>query len=195
MKLNDIKNLVEKFYEGETTEQEDLRLMEYFESEVVPEELYTEKYYFQSVAKMSEASLDDSFERRLMDKISEQPSKNSYRIWIYSLSGVAATIAIFFAIWLGNDVFYPTKVYGTIDDPNIAFLETRKVLEEVSTTMNKGLVPAKKTATKVESNVQRAGELKKMNNALDNVKKIRKIDDASDFLKSFSKVYVNYGNS
>lgn len=185
MKLNDIKNLIEKFYEGETTEQEDLRLMEYFESEAVPEELYTEKQYFQSVAKMSEASLDDSFERRLMDKISEQPSKNNYRIWIYSLSGVAATIAIFFAIWLGTDVFYPTKVYGTIDDPNIAFMETRKVLEDVSATMNKGLVPAKKTVSKVESNVQRASELKK----------IRKINEASDFLKSFSKVYVNYGNS
>jgi hypothetical protein len=195
MKRKDIHKLLEKFYEGETSEQEESLLKEFFEGEEVPEELIADKLYFQSATEIGTESLDHSFDDKLMEKLEEEPSKNKFRIFVYSLSGIAATIAVFLVVWFTTDLFSPKVIYGNIEDPAIAFNETRKALNTASSKLNKGLTPAKKTVDKVDNKVQKAGELKRIGNALDKVKKIEKLDNTSDFLKSFSKVYVNYGNS
>lgn len=190
-----LQNLIEKFYAGETTEHEEDQLRAYFDLADSSKNLSAEKEYFMAMTSFKSEKLDDSFDQKLFDKIeSEKPVKIN-RIWDYSLSGIAATIVIFLVVWFGTDLLKPQEVYGTINDPHLAFMETQKALEEVSVKMKKGIKPAKKTVDKVEENVKKTEDVKKIQKALNKTKSIQKIDEASELLKSFSKVYVNYGKS
>jgi hypothetical protein len=195
MSPKDIENLVEKFFSGETSEMEEARLRALVKADDLPDHLTDVRLYFEAMDSQQEEMLDNSFEDDLFSIIESRGSKPVKRRWIYRVASVAAAILILISIWFGTDLFDPKPAYGTIDDPVMAFQETKKVLDEVSKKMNKGLKPAKKTVDKVEDNVKKAGEVKKIDNALKKTKEINKLDKASDFLKSFNKVYVDYGNS
>ncbi|PLW96470.1 MAG: hypothetical protein C0591_08660 [Marinilabiliales bacterium] len=196
MKLHEIEQLIEKFYNGETSLAEEEMLKDYLNQDTVPEQFMAVKEHFNFLKKEKVLELDDAFDEKILQLIdTEKAQSNSLKIWTYRLSGVAAAILLFVMVWFGTDLLQPKEVYGTISDPSLAFLETRKAMDEVSKKMNKGLQPAEKTVQKIDKNVKRAGELKKMNQALEKTKGLRKIDQASDLLKSVSKVYVSYGDS
>lgn len=59
MSTEKIKQLIEKFYEGQTTLEEERQLHEYFQREEVPDELQSEAAYFQYSATMSEKATSD----------------------------------------------------------------------------------------------------------------------------------------
>jgi hypothetical protein len=195
MKPKDIDKLVEKFFAGETTASEEVQLKELVSGGKLPEHLSYMNQYFMVMDDLSADSLDKSFDERLFSTIESKEAKPKTMRLAYRLTSVAAVVLLLISIWFGTDLFQPKEVYGTIDDPVIAFQETKKVLDEVSKKMNKGLVPAKKTVDKVEENVQKVEEVKKIDDALKKTKNINKLEKASEFLKSFNKVYVDYGNS
>ena len=196
MKVQDIKLLIEKFYDGETSKREEQLLKNYFDQKDIPEQYSDTKEYFNFLQKEAALELDDTFDEKFFKETGlDEHQTNNKRIWIYRISGIAATILVFILVWVGTELFQPKEVYGTISDPAIAFLETQKAIDEVSKKMNKGLQPAEKTVKKIDENVKRVGEFKKMNQALESTKSLRKIDQASDLLKSISKVYVSYGDS
>ncbi|MCB2209001.1 MAG: hypothetical protein KQH67_11975 [Bacteroidetes bacterium] len=196
MKLHEIELLIEKFYNGETSLAEEEILKDYLNRETVPEQFIAVKQYFHLLQDEKELELDDAFDEKILRSLEkDELQTNSFKIWTYRLSGVAAAILLLIMVWFGTDLLQPREVYGTISDPSLAFLETRKAMDEVSKKLNKGLQPAETTVQKIDKNVKRAGELKKMNQALEKTKGLRKIDQASDLLKSISKVYVSYGDS
>jgi len=190
-----LQDLIEKFYAGETTEHEEEQLKAYFNLADSSKELAREKEYFMAMNSLKTEELDDTFEKELFKQINDEEPGRKLKVWGYSISAVAATITIFLLVWFGTDILNPKEVYGTINDPHLAFAETQKALDEVSKKIKKGLKPAKKTVDKVEENVKKTGEVKKLNKALEKTKSFQKIDEASELLKSFSKVYVNYGKS
>lgn len=195
MKPANLDLLIEKYYAGETSQEEEQELKVLLQSESLSEK-YTElKEQFQLMEFMGEAQLPDDFDAKLMEtiKASEQSSKPIFGS--YWIPAIAATILLLITIWFGTDLLQPKAVYGNINDPELAFNETKKVLDEVSKKMNKAISPAKKTVDKVEGNVKQAGEIKQLNKALDKAKKIDKMDNASDLLKSMNKVYIRIGNS
>ena len=196
MKPNNIEKLIEKFYAGETTIKEETLLKTYFNQESIPEQFQSARDYFNFLQEEKGLELDSSFDDNILQVIKlKEDNPNTIKTWTYRISSVAAVILLFIMIWFGADMLQPREVYGTISDPSLAFVETQKVLEEVSKNMKKGLQPAEKTVQKVDDNIKRIGELKKMDQALESTKSIRKIDKASDLLKSISKVYVSYGDS
>ena len=190
-----LQDLIEKFYAGETTEYEEGQLKAYFDLADLPTDLAREKEYFMAMRSLKSEQLDEEFEKDLFNQINKDKPSGTFRIWGYSLSAVAAAIAVFLMVWFGTDLLNPKEVYGTINDPHIAFNETQKALDEVSKKMNKGLKPVKATVEKVEENVKKTGEVKKIDKALNKARSLHKLDEASELLKSFSKVYVNYGKS
>lgn len=195
MDPRDIDKLVEKFFSGETTGMEEAQLKAFIRMNEVTENLLEIKHYFDVMDRLGEESLDEAFDDRLFSRIETKEARPQIRRWTYRITSVAAAVLLLISIWFGKDLFQPKQVYGTINDPVIAFQETKKVLDEVSKKMKKGLTPAKETVDKVEENVKKAGEIKKINNALKKTRNINKLEKASEFLRSFNKVYVEYGNS
>jgi len=190
-----IEQLIEKYYAGETSEQEETQLRAYFSAKDIPDSQMAAKLYFMALKASADEKLGDDFDSKLMAQLSDEKPASTFRIWTYRISAVAAVILLMLAIWFGADLVQPKSVYGTITDPKLAFAETQKVLDEVSKKMNKGLQPAKKTVEAVEGPVKQVGEIKKINAALQKAKKINKFEEASELLKSISKVQVRLGNS
>ena len=195
MKPGTIEQLIEKFYAGETSPAEEEQLKAYLLGDNIPEHFHTLKAQFGLMDAMSREQLPADFDDLLMNKLQKESGKKVNHTFTWWMSGVAATILILIAFWFGTDLLQPKEVYGTINDPGLAFVETKKVLDDVSKKLNKGLTPAKTTVDKVESGVQKAGELKEINKALEKAKKIDKMENASDLLKSLNKVYIRIGNS
>ena len=194
MKPATLDRLIEKYYEGETSIQEEKQLREFFQREDIPDRMVEAKAWFMAMDELSSDNLGEDFDQRLMDHLNKEKRNSKWRISSYWISGVAATILLFLAIWLGPELLQPKEVYGTITDPELAFAETKKVLGEVSEKMNKGMQPAKKTVEKVEENVEQIGEINKVSKALKKAEKLNKLDEASELLKSFSKVTIISGN-
>ena len=167
MKPAKLDLLIEKYYAGETSTAEEKELKEYLLSEDIPKSYLELKEQFEIMDLMSDAQLTDDFDAKLMQTISREKKGSKTFIGSFWVSGIAATVLLLITIWFGTDLFHPKAVYGTITDPELAFNETKKVLDEVSKKMNKGITPAKKTVTKVESSVKQAGEIKKINTALE----------------------------
>jgi len=195
MKPADLDKLIVKYYEGDTSLEEESQLRQFFKQQSLPEKYSEAKAYFEAMDEMSAFTISDDFEGKLDEAIIAEEKPARLRITTYWISGVAATILLFLAIWLGPELVKPKELYGTINDPKIAFLETKKVLSEVSQKFNEGIKPAAETTDKVKENVEKAGELKKVNKALKKTEDLNKLDEASDLLKSFSKVTIIAGNS
>ena len=195
MKPGTLEQLIEKYFAGETTlgEEEQLRGMLAESEEAGSAREVREQ--LESMQALASRHLPEDFESRLMERLEtdrEPRHRTLYSNWI---PVAAAVTLLFLAILFGTDLLQPKEVYGTINDPGLAFMETQKALEEVSVKMNQGLVPAKKTVDKVENSVQKTGEIRQINKALQKAGDIDQLENASELLRSVNKVYIRIGNS
>lgn len=190
-----LKQLIDKYFDGETSLEEEHQLRDFFQQEELPDAFAQLKAYFLASDELSGEVLGEDFDTLLEKKLLAESKTQQRKIITYFISGVAATILLLISVWLGTQLFQPKEVYGTITDPKIAFMETKKVLGDISQRLNEGLEPAKQTTDKVKKNVEKASEIKKVNEVFKKSESLNKLDEASDLLKSFSKVTIITGNS
>jgi hypothetical protein len=140
MNSEEIKRLLEKYYEGDSTSEEELLLKKFFSEEDVPGDLSDEKeifmYYLQSSA-IPEPSAD--FEDRILSAINTEDkdiARIKRRRLYVTLSGIAAGMLIL----AGSYFFFTNKSEprDTFSDPEIAYAETMKVLYDISSRLNHG---------------------------------------------------------
>ena len=197
MKPREFKELVDKYYAGETSEEEEVALKAMLNQDAFAEQFADVKSQILAMMELEkETGLDETFDQHILQEISTTKKPfASRRIWGYQMSGVAAAALVFLAIWFGSDLFQPKAVYGTITDPKIAFSETQKVLDTIAKKMNKGTVPMKKTVKELDKNLSKVSRIKEINTTINKMKKLENLDRVSELFKSFSKVSVNYGKS
>ncbi len=126
MELHNIKNLLEKYFEGETSLQEEKELKNYFSSENIAPELLKYKSMF---GYFSKEKTTESEREIVLEK------KSNNRKWL----GMAASIVILLGIGF---TFLKQPVQqddlGTFDDPEMALIETQKALALIAENFNKG---------------------------------------------------------
>ncbi len=142
-KLTSIKELLDKFYEGQTSLEEELHLKEYFLGDNIPEELLEDKELFVSISATSEhIEVPDNLNSSLIEAISfaEHRESRVKRINLYSFSGLAAGLAIILGVYFAFLRDNPTEVLAeyTIQDEEVAYLEAKRALTYVSAKLNKG---------------------------------------------------------
>jgi hypothetical protein len=128
MELNNIEQLLEKYFEGETSVAEEQQLKEYFNSEHVASHLEVHKPLF------------SYFSQSNKDKMNFSPilpsKKRIYTVWI----GVAASLLFIVGIitfW--DKPSAKQEDLGSFEDPEIAFRETQKALAMLSENVNVGI--------------------------------------------------------
>src|ERR1035437_354832 len=140
MKEEELKRLIEKYYNGESTEEEESSLRDYFRKNNIPEGYEAEKVifgYFDESTEVPEPSID--FEARILAGIDASESKRRSRTmkkYLLPILSAAAGLLI-----LGGSYFYfivRAEPRDTFTDPEIAYAETIKILREVSSQMNRG---------------------------------------------------------
>ena len=140
MKPEEIKKLLERYYNAESTEEEELILARYFREEDIPADLLDDKEifgYYSDSADIPEPSSD--FKEKIITALdeSEQAYRPVTRRKLYiSLAGIAAGLLIL----TGSYFFFIHKAepIDTFSDPEIAYAETMKILYDVSARLNRG---------------------------------------------------------
>lgn len=139
MKEEELKRLIEKYYNGESTEEEERSLRDYFRRNSIPEGYEAEKVifgYFDESTEVPEPSID--FEARILAGIDTSESKRrsqTMKKYLLPILSAAAGLLI-----LGGSYFYfmNAESRDSFTDPEIAYAETIKILRDVSSQMNRG---------------------------------------------------------
>ncbi|NNT71786.1 hypothetical protein HKT18_06105 [Flavobacterium sp. IMCC34852] len=130
MALDRIEKLIEKYFEAETTLEEEKELKAYFSSDNVapPLEQYKPIFGYATQAKQEQFT-------------ASIPLNTTKRRGVFWLS-IAASVAVLLSVGLFTFNHYNQPVsedLGTYDDPEEAFRETQKALALISESVNKGI--------------------------------------------------------
>ena len=135
------EELLEKYWAGETTLQEEEALKVYFTSGIPPGKDVAYFSYLQR--KSAENPLDASFDEAILEKLSKNESVIKAPNTYFSYWLVAASLAVVLSIGVifRNEIFRteapPPVVHAdTFDDPEKAFEETKKALLFLSSKLN-----------------------------------------------------------
>jgi hypothetical protein len=130
MDLRTIEQLLNRYFDAETTTAEERQLKEYFSSQDVAPHL--QKYkpmfgYFVQEAK-------PEFNRELPLR-----TKRNYGKWISVAASLVLMMGMFAYFTLQSGTGAADNDLGTYDDPEVAFRETQKALNMVSKNVNVGV--------------------------------------------------------
>lgn len=148
MDSNRIEELLTRYWEGETTLEEETHLREYFSHNEVPEHLKETATLFQYFAQhKNKEVLDTSFDDAVIRKATMPKTKSIN--WFYNSMRIAAGVVVLcVSVWLVRYELRktdPPQIEDTYDDPRIAFEETKKALMMIS----KSFGTAEKQAQKI----------------------------------------------
>jgi hypothetical protein len=140
MKEEELKRLIEKYYNGESTEEEEGTLRDFFRKNNIPRGYEAEKEIFSYYAELVEipepshdfeaqsfAAIDASERGRTVKKVR--------RYLLPILSAAAGLLILAGSYFLIN---HRDEQRDTFSDPKIAYAETMRILKGVSSQMNRG---------------------------------------------------------
>ena len=133
-----MKQLLEKFYDGMTTEQEELTLKKFFQGDDVPDSLLREKELFLQLTA-NRMTVPPNLEEHLSRKIDEWERASQPRTFqLRWIGGIAASVVILLTIGSLLPIWNPTPK-DTCASVEEAYLVAQKALTLFSTSVNKGL--------------------------------------------------------
>jgi hypothetical protein len=140
MTTEELNRLLGKYYDGESTKEEESALRLFFLENDVPEGYDAEKEifsYYRYAAEVPEPSSD--FESRILAGIDENESTNR-SVRLRKLFLPVISIAAGLLIMAGSYFFFihNNEPRNTYTDPEIAYAETMKILMDVSAQLNRG---------------------------------------------------------
>ena len=186
MDIKEIQVLLEKYFEGETTLEEDQALLDYFSGENIDSKLRPWQQQFLLLKSGREPLVfDPEFENRLAGLIESQqeiPLHKHKSRWISRLA-VAATIAVLIGISgviVLNKEWHKEK--DTFSDPQVAYAEAQKTLLFVSQKMNQGMKPLN-AVSKINAGTKSLKSLKKLDHSLDMLNRVSFMNQSSNLKK------------
>lgn len=146
MELNEIKILLEKYYEGLTSIEEEYALRNFFAQQNVPDEMASDRELFSHLDTESKiipvsSQLPDKLESWI-DRRNKNEQKTRYIRLGYKLASIAAGIAILVVCYLFVNQNQKKLVSeDTYSDPQLAYAEVKRTLLYISEKLNKGTKP------------------------------------------------------
>ena len=145
--IEKVRKMLERFYRGESTLEEEKWLQAYFSSASVPEEFLPDKELFVTFGSAGDTvSVPVDLNKKILDTLDKVDRKEirTRRISMYSLSGLAAGLLAVIAVYVfflrtdGPLQFASHQVTDTFEDPLEAYEEAKRTLAYVSVKLNHG---------------------------------------------------------
>ena len=139
MKTTEIKQLLQIYFNGESSLEDERKLEAYFQSDEVAEELAEYAEFFGGISELTIAVDDSTIEEDVMDFIleNEHKEKTKYLGMWKMVTGIAASIIIV----LGGFLFYQQQqkpFNDTFENPEQAYAYAQQTLQFVSGKYSKG---------------------------------------------------------
>ncbi len=154
--MSNIEQLIEKYFEGSTTLEEEKQLRQFFQQSDVPNHLSRYLPLFGLLEKERSAGLSRDFDERLYQKIKPTQKKTRLRMLSYRwMVAAAASLILAVSIWWLYPQLESRSSASAVnweqyepDDPKEAYRITKNALMKVSMELNRG---ARKAASEVRS--------------------------------------------
>jgi hypothetical protein len=170
--LAEIRKMLDRFYAGETTLEEEKKLQDYFSSARIPEELIPDKDLFRSLGNATDSvSVPEGLNQKILSVISEQEKKviRTRRISVFSLSGLAAGLLVVIALYVGyvknngGGRLASNQITDTYTDPQDAYEEAKRTLAYVSNKLSTGTTELEYVAKVSKTSTEPLKSLSKIN--------------------------------
>lgn len=151
MDLHEVERLLEKYWQTETTLEEEEQLRAFFAAGRVPAQLKAAADLFTFFQAEKNKTLAQNFEGAVTKQLkARQGGKMVTMIGWGNMARIAAGIVVVVAatFLIRQEIRknYPQEVQDTFSDPQLAFEETKRALQMISNTFGK----AKKEASKMQ---------------------------------------------
>ncbi len=138
MKEDRLKELLEKYYDGNSTCEEENELKEFFSGKVIFPGYEAEKEIFTHYSGSELTSMPSAgFEMKIIRSIEDYENRSRrilYKKRYLPLLGAAASIMMIIASWFF--IFREKEPEDTFTDPAVAYAQTMKILNHVSMKLN-----------------------------------------------------------
>ncbi len=172
MNSQEIEKILEKYFAGDTSLEEEVILKNYFSQKDVSGHLQSLKHLFNYAADASKGEMPgDEFEQKILDGIQETKTRKlrtARKMYLYVASGVAAGILIIIGLFITFDSFLKPMT-----DTEIAYNKTRQALIFISAKFNTGLEPAG-TLAEFDKGMKQLSKIKTFDKGVDEVSKVSK---------------------
>jgi hypothetical protein len=186
MESNQIQILLVKYFEGNSTLEEERQLQEFFTDNAIDEEFLPLKKQFDMFRYGSNYPLVSSELESLIleniDKYEAQAHPPKRTLFVSRLL-IAASIALVIAF--SGILFIKNQnrtLKDTYSDPQLAYLETQKALLFVSQKMNKGIEPLS-NISKINRGTEQLKNIEKMDKSLEMLNFVSFINQSSNLKK------------
>lgn len=149
MDSNKINELLKRYWDCDTSLEEEQQLREYFRESNVPDELKETAALFRYFEENKKKSINDiTFDKVVVEKTKAPPKRSKSVNLVYNAMRIAAGVAVVMvATWFIKTEIRkttPVEVVDTYDDPKLAFEETKKALMMISKSFGTAEQQAKK---------------------------------------------------
>lgn len=150
MTTEEVRQMLERFYNAETTDREEAILKDFFLTDDIPADLQTDKTLFDQLYA-PEADTPSNFGLTLAQTIErwnvleKTTLRKARTVSMRRIAGVAASMLMLFSLGTylnhrqSNERPYAGNLNETYDNPNDAAGETERALTKFSIAINKGL--------------------------------------------------------
>ncbi len=187
MEKKKIKQLLQLYFNGESTLEDERKLEAYFGAGEVADELKEYAEFFGGISELAELADDPTIEEDIMDYIleNEHQEKTKYRSMWKIVTGIAASVIIV----LGGFLFYQQQnqqpFKDTFDDPEAAYAYAKQTMQYVSGKYSQGLAELS-NFEKLQAATKPIQEgVKPVNEFFDDIKKMETTEESE---QSQSKV-------
>ena len=148
MDSKQINELLNRYWNCETSLEEEQQLREYFKSDDIPLEWRETAALFQYFEENKKKSLRDvSFDNQILEKVRPVAAGRVKKMFYNSMRIAAGLVVVMMSLWfIRNEVrkSTPQEMVDTYDDPKLAFEETKKALMMISKSFGTAEQQAKK---------------------------------------------------
>ena len=150
-----MKELLEKYFDGNTSLEEERKLKQYFRSAKVDEEMKPFGPLFQAIDNEQVEGVSDEFESNLFAKLDEGAKVVRMNSWRRNILRIAAVGAVLLAAYFALRPT-PAQVQEIawekyeVTDEELALEETKKALMLLSSKLNRGKNKTAKEVSKTE---------------------------------------------
>lgn len=142
-----IEELLQRYWDCETSLEEEQQLHEYFRNEPVPEQWKETATLFHYFEQQKNKGVNSQFDKRVLSQLKKPKGRvtNLVQTSLKIAAGVAVLVAAVFFVQQEIQKSDPVAMEDTFDDPQKALEETKKALLMIS----KGFGSAEKQAKKI----------------------------------------------
>jgi hypothetical protein len=154
MDYNRIEELLARYWDCETTIEEEKELRELFKDPAVPEKYRKEAALFGYFEEESnQGNLGEFFDHRVLEEVNKTSESTSIqkqgrvrRMWLDVVKAAAVVAILVTAVFVTREQYQDTQENPELAEAREAFEETKKALLMLSHSMNKGKEQAGKMA-------------------------------------------------